>query len=83
MTVEDVISIFLRDFKTKLCKHNQKEVEPVHYINVNAKGLFKDGFVYIETSDANLLYKLRSKPLNPQRDSDLKYMQDILLLHIA
>ena len=55
----------------------------MHYINVNAKGLFKDDFVYIETSDANLLYKLRSKPLNPQRDSDLKYMQDILLLHIA
>ena len=39
MTLEDVILIFLRDLKTKLCKHNQKEVEWVHYIKVYAKGV--------------------------------------------
>ena len=81
--LEDVIMIFLRDVKIKLCKHNQKEVESVHYIKVFAKGVLKNGFVYVETSDANLLYQLRSKPLIHQRDFDLKHTQDILLFHIA
>ena len=39
--------------------------------------MIKNGFVYAETSDVNLLYQLRSKPLNHQRDFDLKYTQDI------
>ena len=80
MTLEEVI---LRNLKTKLCKHNQKEVKSVHYIKVYAKGALKNGFVYVETSDANLLYQLRSKLLIHQRDFDLKYTQDILLFHIA
>ena len=83
MTLEDAILIFLRDLKTKLCKHNQKEVESVHYIKVYTKRVLKNGLVYVETSDPNLLYQLRSKPLIHQRDFDLKYTQDILLSHIA
>ena len=83
MTLKNVILVFLRDLKTKLCKHNQKEVRPVHYIKVYAKGVLKNGFFYVESSDANLLYQLRSKPLTHQRDFDLKYTQDILLLHTA
>ena len=58
--LEDVILIFLRDLKTKLCKHNQKEVESVHCIRVFVKGLLKNGFVFVETSEENLLYQLRS-----------------------
>ena len=54
--LEDVILIFLTDLKSKLCKHNQKEFESVYYIKVYAKGVLKNGFVYVETSDANLLY---------------------------
>ena len=72
VTFEDVVLILLKDLKTKLCKHNQKEVESVHYIRVYAKGVLKNGFVYVETSDANLLYQLRSKPLTHQRDFDLR-----------
>ena len=81
--LEDVILIFLREFKIKLCKHNEKEVLSVHYIKVYAKGVLKNDFVYVETSDENLLCQLRSKPLTHQRDFDLKYTLDILLLHIA
>ena len=62
MTLEDEILIFLKDLETKLCKHNQKEVEAVHYIKVYTKGVLKNGFVYVETSDASLLCQLRSKP---------------------
>ena len=64
VTVEDVILIFFfeRDPKTKLCKHNRKEVESVHYIRVYAKGMLKNGCVHAEASDANSLYQLRSKP---------------------
>ena len=87
---EDIILIFLRDLKTKLCKHNQKEVESVHYIKVYAKGVLKNDFVYVETSDTNLLFtqiytnsQLCPKPLTHQRDFDLKYTEDILLFHIA
>ena len=65
--LEDLILIFLRDLKTKLCKHNQKEAESVHYIKAYAKGVLKNGFVYVETSDTNLLYQLHSKPLTHQR----------------
>ena len=79
MTLEDVILIFLKDLKTKLCKHNQKEVESVHYI----KSKLKNGFVYVEISDADLLYQFRSKPLTHQTDFDLKYTQDILLFDSA
>ena len=61
--LEDIILIFLKDLKTKLCKHNQKEVESVHYIRVYAEGVLKNGLVYVETSNANSLYQLRSKPL--------------------
>ena len=81
--LEDMILIFLRDLKTKLWRHNQKEDESEHYIKVYAKGVLKNGFVYVGTSDINLLYQLRSKPSTHQRDFDLKYTQDILLLHIA
>ena len=81
--LEDVILIFLRDSKTKLCKHNQKEVESVHYIKVDAKGVLKNGFVYVETLGANLLYQLRSNPLTHQRDFDLKCTKDVLLFDIA
>ena len=83
MTLEDVILISLKDLKTKLCNHNEKEVESVHYIKPYAKGLLKNGFAYVETSDANLLYQLRSNPLTHQTDFDLKYTQDILLFHTA
>ena len=76
---EDVILIFLRDLKIKFCKHNQKEVESVHFIKVYTKGRF----VYVQTSDTNLLYQLCSKPLTHQGDFDLKYTQDILLFHSA
>ena len=51
------------------------------------KSLQKQGvendFVYLETSDVNLLYQLRSKPLIHQRDFHLKYILDILLSHVA
>ena len=70
---------FLRDLKTKLCRHNQKEIESMHYIKVCIKGVLKNGFVYVETSDTNLLYQLCSKPLSHQRDFGVKYTQDILL----
>ena len=78
MTLEDVILIFLRDLEIKLCNHNQKEVEAVHYIKLYAKGVLKNNFVYVETSDANLLDLLRSKPLTHQTAFDLKYTQHIL-----
>ena len=67
------ILIFLRDLKTRLCKHDQKEVESVHYIKVYAKGLLKTIF-YVKTSYANLLCQLHSKPLTHQGDFDLKYI---------
>ena len=74
--------MFLRDLKTKLYKHNQKEVESVHYIKAYAKGMLKKGLVYVETADVNLLYQLHSKPLTHQRDFDLKYTQDIFCTSI-
>ena len=83
MTLEKVILKFLRDLKNKLSKHNQKDVESVHYTKVYTKGVLKNDFADVETSGANLLYQLRSKPLTHQRDFDLKYTQDILLFHIA
>ena len=83
MTLEDVILISLKDFKTNLCNHNEKEVESVHYIKAYAKGPLKNGFTYVETSDGNLLYQLCSNPLTHQTEFDLKYTQDILLFHIA
>ena len=46
------------------------------------KEVVKIGFVFVVTSDANVLYQLRSKLLPLQRDFDLKYTQDISLLHI-
>ena len=67
VTFEDVILIFLRDLKTKLCKYNKKEVESVHYVKAYAKAILKSFIVYVETSDPNLLYQLRSKPLSQQR----------------
>ena len=54
--------------KTKLCKHNQKEVESVHYVKVYAKDVLRNGSVYAEASATNLLYQLRSRPLTHQRD---------------
>ena len=47
-----------RDFNLfdRFEKHNQKEFESVYYIKVYVKGVLKNGFVYVETSDANLLY---------------------------
>ena len=82
MTLEDVILIFLRDLKNKLCKHNKKEVEPFHYIKVYSKGMLKNGFVYAEISDANLLYQLSLKSLTHQRDFDLKYIPNIFYFSI-
>ena len=32
----------------------------MHYIKAYAKGVLKKDFVYVETSDANLLYQLSS-----------------------
>ena len=72
---------FLRYLKTKLSKHNQKEVESVHCMKVYRKGVLKNGFIYVETLDANLLYQLCSKPLTHQTDFNLKYDQDILIFH--
>ena len=83
MPLEDVILIFFRDLKTKLSKHNKKEIKSVHYIKIYEKGMLKNGFLYIETSDTTLLYQLRSKLLTHRRDFDLRKSQDILLLHIA
>ena len=83
MTLEDVILSFLRDLKTKLCKHNQKKVESVHYIKVYTKGVLKNGFVYVETSGKNLLYQLRSRRLTHQTDFDLKYTQDIFYFTVS
>ena len=83
MTLEDITLIFLRDLKTKVGKHNQKEVESGHYIKVYAKRILRNDFLYVETSNANLLYQLRSKPLTHQRDFDLMYTLEILLLHFA
>ena len=77
MKLKDVILIFLRDLKIKLCKHNKKEIESVHYIKVYANVVSKNGFVYVKTSDANLFYQLRTKPSTYQRDFNLKYTQDI------
>ena len=79
--LEDIILFFLRDLETNLSKHNQKVVESVHYIKVYTKVVLKNDFVYVETSDSNLLYQLHSKPLDHQRDFDLKYIQDILLAY--
>ena len=81
--LEDVILIFLRDLKTNLCGHNQNEVGSVHYTEVSAMEVLKNCFVSAETSDTNSIYQLCSKPLTHQRDLDLKYTQDILLLHTA
>ena len=60
---EDVVIIFLRDLKTKLCKHNQKEVASAYYINVYAKGVLINDFFYVETSDTNLIERLSSPHL--------------------
>ena len=75
--------VWRQDLKTKLCTHNQKEVESVQ---VYAKGVLKNDFVDVETpetSDGNLFYQLRSKALIHQREFDLKYILDISLLHIT
>ena len=80
--LEDVILIILRDLRTKLGKDNKNKVELEHYIKVT-KGVLKNEFVYVETSDRNLPYQLHSKPLTHKRDFDLKYTQNILLLHTA
>ena len=42
----------------------------------------KNGFVYVEVSDADLLYQFRSKPMTHQTDFDLKYNRDILLFRL-
>ena len=63
MKFEDVVIIFLRDLKTKLCKHNQKEVASAYYINVYAKGVLINDFFYVETSDTNLIERLSSPHL--------------------
>ena len=55
----------------------------MHYIKVFVKGVLKNDFVYVETYDVNSFYQLRSKPLIHQRDFYLKYILDILLLHIV
>ena len=55
----------------------------MHYIKVYSTAVLKNGFVYIETSDANLLNKLRSDPLTKLTDFHLKFTQDILRIHIA
>ena len=36
-----------------------------------------------ELKDVNLLYQLNSKLSNHQRDFHLKYIPDVLLLHLA
>ena len=47
------------------------------------KGGIKNDFVYVQTSDGNFPYQLRSKPLTHQIDFDLKYTQNSLLLRVA
>ena len=76
VVLDYTIRIFLRYLKIKLCKHNQKEVESVHYRKDYAKGLLRNYFVYVET------FRL-SKSLFCQKEVHLKYIQDILLLHIV
>ena len=44
----------------------------MHYIKVYVKEVLKNGFVYVDTSDTNFLYELRSKPLTHQKDFDVK-----------
>ena len=53
--LEDAVLIFLKDVKTKLCKHNQKEIESLYGIKVYAEVVLRNNFVYAETSDMNLL----------------------------
>ena len=84
MTLEDVTKLFKRfENQAVKTKDNQKEAKSVHYIKVYAKEVLRNGFVYVETSVANLLHQLRSKPLTHQIDFDLKHIQDILIFHIA
>lgn len=42
---------------------NQKEVVSVHFIKAYVKGLLKNDFVYVETSDVNVLHQSHTKPL--------------------
>ena len=55
----------------------------VKCIKIYSKGVLKNNFVFVEISDTNLLYQLRSKSLIHQRDFDLKYIWDILVFDIA
>ena len=55
----------------------------MYYIKAYVKGVLKNDFVYVETLDVNLFYQLRSMPLFHQRYFSLKYILDILLLHIV
>ena len=45
--------------------------------------MLKNNFVFVEISDTNLRYQLRSKSLIHQRDFDLKYIWDILVFDTA
>ena len=75
VTFEDVILIFVRDLKTNLCKHNQKDFESVNYIYVYAKGLLNLAMEKLQTRIYFINY------VQSHRDFDLKYIQGILLLH--
>ena len=46
----------------------------VKCIKIYSKGLLKNNFVFVEISDTNLIYQLRSKSLIHLRDFDLKYV---------
>ena len=81
--IEVLILVSLKYFESKLCRHNQKDVVSVYYIKAYVKGVLKNDFVYVETLDVNLFYQLRSMPLFHQRYFNLKYILDILLLHIV
>ena len=47
--LEVLILVSLKDLKTKLCRHNQREVVLVHCIKVYVKEVLKNDFVYVKT----------------------------------
>ena len=76
------INLFER-FEKQAVYSWSKEVESAHYIKVYAKWVLKTDFFRLESSDADLLYKSRTKPFTHHGQLDLICTQNILLLHIS